>query len=118
MDIVRRKAMLFISVEDFYDKAKNEQRLTREQEKSLYLKMRAGDGEARVLLLKSYLPFIASFIKRSPESIRTLDTVYRCIAALERCADGFDFSQDSESFVHRLSFYLRSCIVGAIADKN
>ena len=110
--------MFFISVEDFYAKAKNMRPLTREEEKSLYLKMRAGDAEARMILLQSYLPFIASFIKRSPENIRTLDTVYRCIAALERCADGFDFSQDSESFVHRLSFHLRSCIIGAIADKN
>jgi RNA polymerase primary sigma factor len=109
--------MLFISAEDFLSKANNIPRIGRDEEKSLALRMKNGDKEARQMLIHSYLPSVAFHVRRVPQSVRTLHTVYACIGSLERAIDKFNFFQDSESFTHHLSRYLRQCITDCIADR-
>ncbi len=106
--------MLFISVEDFFERAKSATRLTREEEKQCAQAM-AESTEARERLICSYLPQVAACIKRAPQKIQTLQTVYTCIASLEKGVDSFNFLQDGESFSHHLSQRLRQCITRCIA---
>ena len=109
--------MLFIGIEDFYEKVGGIERISREEEKELAAKMRNGDGEAREKLIRAYLPFVAAHIRRAPEPIRTLNTVYECIASLEKAVESFNFLQDSEPFTHRLAWCMRQSITKCIANK-
>ena len=109
--------MLFISLEDFYDQARKMQRMTIEQEKECALAMAQGDAQARQRLICSYLPFVAARIRRAPQEIQTLHTVYSAIATLEKGVDTFHFQQDSETFSHHLSWRLRQCLTRCIADR-
>lgn len=106
--------MLFISVEDFFERAKGATRLTREEEKQCAQAM-AESAEARRRLIYSYLPQVAARIKHAPQKIQTLQTVYTCLDALEKGVDSFNFLQDNEKFSHRLSHILRQCITRCIA---
>jgi DNA-directed RNA polymerase sigma subunit (sigma70/sigma32) len=110
--------MLYISKDDFYQKAKTAVHLTREQEKACALAMSNGDIAARQKIIESYLPQVAAAIRKSPEHIQTLNTVYNALATLEQGVDSFNFLQDSESFSHHLSWRLRQCIVRCIADQR
>ena len=110
--------MLFISVDDFLGKAYGATKLTRENEKSLALKMKEGDAEARQAILEGYLPLVASYVRRAPKEIQTLQTVYCCMRRLEESVDSFDFLQDSESFTHHLSLRLRRSVEKCIADHS
>ena len=78
--------MLYITIEDFYAQAESAVHLTREQERACAAAMAAGDTDARRRLIQSYLPYVASAIRRAPADIRTLHTVYAAIAALEMLA--------------------------------
>ena len=109
--------MLFISIEDFITKANTIPRLSREEEKAIVLRMIDGDEEAKDKLIYSSLPSVAFHVRRAPENIRTLNTVYACIDALEKAIDRFDFLQDSETFAHHLSGCLRQCITKCIANR-
>ena len=110
--------MLFISAEDFLAQAGAMPRLTRAEEKALARRMAAGDKTAREALVRGYLPLVASYIRRFPPEIRTLRTVYTCIASLEQGVDRFNFLQDSDPFTHHLSWRLRQCATRCIADRN
>lgn len=107
--------MLFLSVDDFYQKAEKIVRLSREEEKACAMKMAAGDEAARAQIICQYLPMIAVRIKHAPQRIRTLHTVYCCLQALEQAVDGFDFMQERESFAHYFSRALRQCVTKCIA---
>ncbi len=109
--------MLFISVDDFFQKAHAVKRLSRVDEKSCALKMKDGDADARQEIINSYLPMVSSHIKRSPKKLQTLETIYACVRTLEKSVDKFDFQQDSETFTHHLSWRLRQCIVSSIANR-
>ena len=109
--------MLFISVEDFLTQAAAITPLTREEEMALAHRLAQGDAAARETLVWGYLPFTASFVRRAPSSIRTLDTVYACVAALEWAVDRFDFQQTGETFAHRLGNVLRQTITRQIAER-
>ena len=109
--------MLFISVEDFLDRAQAEHRLSREEEKALAQRMADGDAAAREMLVRSHFPVVAALIRRAPENIRTLHTVYACIKAVEAAVDSFNFRQDHERFAHHLNWHLRQCITRCIADR-
>ena len=109
--------MLYITVDDFYAKAGEMTRLTRQQERACAAAMATGDADARRRLIQSYLPYVASAIRCAPADIRTLHTVYAAIAALERGADTFNFQQEGETFAHHLSWRLRQCLVRCIADR-
>ncbi|MBQ8768373.1 MAG: hypothetical protein IJZ15_01800 [Oscillospiraceae bacterium] len=110
--------MLFTGVEDFLTQAKAMPRLSRSEEKALARQMAAGDQAAREALIRSYLPLAAAHIRRAPREIRTLRTVYACIAAVEKGVDSFNFQQDGETFPHHLSWRLRQCITRCIADRS
>lgn len=109
---------LFISVDDFFQKVRSVTRLSIADEKDLALKMKDGDAEARQAILNSYLPVVASYIRRSPKELQTLETIYSCVRSLEKGVDGFNFLQDSETFTHHLSWRLRQCITRCLVDRR
>ena len=109
--------MLFISAEDFFDRAAEMHRMTREEEKCCAQKMAQGDTEARERLILSYYPHAASYVRRLPKELQTLRAVYSFIAALEKGVDSFDFLQDRETFAHHLSWRMRQCLTRCIAER-
>lgn len=109
--------MLFVSVEDFLLQTGAISRLTRAREKTLAQCMVEGDEAARKMLVHSYLPMVAAYIRRAPRCIRTLRTVYACIAQVEKGVDTFNFQQEGETFTHHLGWRLRQCITRCIADR-
>lgn len=109
--------MLYISVDDFFKKANNTTRLSREDEKAYALKMRDGDAEARNKIIGCYLPLAASYIKRLPKELQTLEAVYAFIDSLEKGVDSFNFFQSGETFIHHLSFRFRQCTTRLIANR-
>ncbi len=110
--------MIFISVEEFFNTAKNTPRPTREEEKALAQHMADGDIEARTTLVRGYLSYVAAHVRRAPKEILTLRTVYACISVLEKGVDSFNFLQDGETFGHYLDLRLRQCIVRCLADST
>ena len=102
--------MIYVSVDDFYEKASLCKRLTREEELECARKMKAGDKEAREQLIQSYIPVVAGHIKHTKSHLQNLGLVLYCIQALEKAVDSFDFIQDSEIFSHRLSWHLRQAV--------
>ncbi len=102
--------MIYVSVDDFYEKASLCKRLTREEELECARKMKAGDKEAREQLIQSYIPVVAGYIKHTKSHLQNLGLVLYCIQALEKAVDSFDFIQDSETFSHRLSWHLRQAV--------
>lgn len=108
--------MLFISVEDFFTQADKIPRLTREEEKRLAREM-AQNPAARDQLIRGYLPMVAACIRHAPQELRTLQTVYVCVASLEKGVDSFNFLQDSETFSHHLSWRLRQCLTRCLAER-
>ena len=108
--------MLFISAEDFFIRAKNTPAITRQEERLLAQQMRQ-DPAAREQLIRSYLPFVAGYIRRMPKNLHTLQTIYACLDTLEKGVDSFDFQQDHEKFIHHLSWRLRQCITRCIANQ-
>ena len=109
--------MVYISVEDFLQKTKGLAKPTRQEELAWARAMKQGDGEARQRLIAGYLPQVAGHISQCKDNIRTLSLVYGCLAALEKAVDRFDFAQSSESFTHRLSWYLRQATTKRIAQR-
>ena len=99
--------MLYICVEDFYKKAQEVKRLTREEEKFCASAMEAGDQDARRQLIESYYPMVSSFLKRLPKELQTIKSLYTCLQSLEQGVDRFNFLQDSETFTHHLSWWLK-----------
>ncbi len=109
--------MLFISVDDFYQKTKGLPKLSRDAEKLCAIRKDQGDTEARKQIINSYLPMVASCIRRYPQHTQTLGVIYNCVRTLEKAVDRFNFQQDSETFVHYLSWRLRQCIVRSIVSR-
>ncbi len=108
--------MLFISMEDFLTQASGIPRLSRDAEKDLAQRMVSGDRNARETLVRSQLPLVSALVRRAPQKIRTLRTVYACIATVEKGVDSFNFLQDSETFAHYLGWRLRQCIIRCLVD--
>ena len=102
--------MIFYSIEDFYEKAGKCGRMTRQEEITCAEKMKNGDAAARERMIESYIPMVADHIKRGNKP-QTLGLVLYCVHALERAVDSFDFFQESETFTHRLSWWLRQTTV-------
>jgi DNA-directed RNA polymerase sigma subunit (sigma70/sigma32) len=109
--------MLFVTIEDFYEKAASATKLSRDEEKTYAAQMQQGDLDARQAIINSYLPYVAACIKRAPERIQTIKTVYACLNSLEQGVDQFSFLQDHEPFHHHLSWRMRQCITRCIADR-
>ena len=106
--------MVYISVEDFLEKAGACVRLTRQQDLEYAMAMKNGAMDARAQLIESYIPMVAGHIKYMKGSLQSLGMVMYCMQALEKAVDSFDFMQDSETFSHRLSWYLRQATAAYI----
>lgn len=110
--------MIFISVDDFFQKTRGVTRLSRNEEKKLALEMKEGSSDARQSIVNSYLPMVASYIRHSPKELQTLETIYICVRSLEKGVDSFNFLQDGETFTHHLSWRLRQCITRCLVDRR
>ena len=106
--------MLFLSLEDFYEKANSCSRLSREEEIECAKQMATGNADARERLIQSYLPMTAAHVRHAIPRMQTLGLALYCYQALEKAVDSFHFLQDSETFAHRLSWYLRQATTGYI----
>ena len=102
--------MVYISVEDFFQKVSTLSPMSREDERDCARRMKDGDPLARKQLIESYLPMVAGHIRHVHDQ-QSLSLVMHCLQALESCVDSFDFLQDSEPFSHRLSWALRQATV-------
>ena len=109
--------MIFISIEDFYQKAESCHRLTREEEIQCAGQMKAGDTSARQRLMESYLPMVAGYLRRAKPHMQTLTLALYYVHALGRAVDSFDFLQSNESFVNRLSRGLRQATTSYMARR-
>ena len=69
--------------------------------------MKNGDTIAREQLIQSYLTLVAAHVKRMKPHLQTFGLAMYCVQSLEKAVDSFDFLQDSETFSHRLSWWLR-----------
>ena len=108
--------MIFVTIEDFYEKAENCRALTRQEELECAEKMKLGDTSARTRIIESYLPMTARHVRHAKPEMQTLSMALYCVDALEKAVDSFNFLQDSETFAHRLSWYLRNAVVKYIAE--
>lgn len=108
--------MVYMSIEDFFEKAEKCQVLTRQEELDAAQHMKEGNPDARERLMESYLPMTAQHIKRAKAELQTLGLAIYCVNALEKAVDSFDFFQESETFTHRLSWHLRNATAKYIAD--
>ena len=110
--------MLYISIQDFFDKTAGMTRLSREEELALATAMIQGDTTARNQLLNSYLPTVAGHIRHCKKHLQTIAMVYFCLQALERAVDSFDFLQDRKPFSHHLCRHLRQATVRCIVQQR
>lgn len=110
--------MVYINADDFYKKTACIPPLTRREELEWARQMKLGEASARERLIRGYLPMVASHVKRLQSQYRTLGMILYCRQALEQAVDSFDFLQDSEPFVHRLSWALRQATVKYIVREN
>ena len=109
--------MLFTDVNDFFAKASKLHRLAPIEERDLAQRMLDGDETAKQSILQSHLPLIAAYIRRAPQEIQSLHTVYACIEAVEKGIEGFDFLNSNRPFAYYVSRHLRQCITRCIADR-
>ena len=110
--------MAYITVRDFLEKAAQAPRITREEEKECARLMHEGDAASRERIIANYLPMAASYVRRAAAEYRTLGLVYACLQALEKAVDSFDFQQDGETFVHRLSWVFRQTVFHYMVTKR
>ncbi len=103
--------MIYVSIEDFYEKADLCRVLSRQEEIECAVKMKNGDTASREQLIQSYTPMVAGHIRHAKPHMQSLGLVLFCMQALEKAVDSFDFLQDSESFSHHLSRHLRQAVV-------
>lgn len=99
--------MIFSSIDDFYRKADSCSRMSRQEEIECAKAMKAGDTAARKRMIQSYVPIVKGHIKHMQPHMQTFGLVLYCMQALEKAVDDFNFQQDSETFSHRLSWWLR-----------
>lgn len=110
--------MVYIDIEDFFQKAAACKRLSRQEEIDCAIRMKAGDSDARERIIQSYLPIIAGHIKRLPEHMRTLGCALYFQAELEKAIDCFDFVQYREPFMNRINRICRQATAKYLARKE
>ncbi|MBQ8803132.1 MAG: hypothetical protein IJZ53_05835 [Tyzzerella sp.] len=108
--------MIFISLNDFFEKISDCRKLSRQEEVECARQMKSGDDSARERLIESYLPMVAAHIKRIPSHLQSFGMVIYCQQALEKAVDSFNFEQNGETFAHRLGWYLRQATTRYIAE--
>lgn len=104
-----------ITMEQFYALAEACERLTRQEEIECAQKMKDGDHDAKAKLIASYIPMVEGHIKHMKPQFQTVELVSDCMNALEKAVDSFNFLQESETFTHRLSWWLRETSTRYIA---
>lgn len=104
-----------ITMEQFYALAEACECLTRQEEIECAQKMKDGDHDAKAKLIASYIPMVAGHIKHMKPQFQTVKLVSDCMNALEKAVDSFNFLQESETFTHRLSWWLRETSTRYIA---
>ena len=109
--------MLFISFEDFVGKVNLIEKLTPQKAEKLYIDMKNGKTESREALIEGHLYLVKGHILRQNPEMRTFRHLMECVSALNRAVDSFDFTTKSETFSHRLSFYLRNATTKYIAER-
>ena len=109
--------MLYTCSKDFFEETAKIKRLSREEEKKYGKKMQNGDEEAKRMLINSYLPVVASIIKRYTSNEPSLEVIYRAINTLEEIITKYDFQQDN-LFMNALSLSLRQIMTRYIAESN
>lgn len=102
--------MVYIDIQDFFQKAAACKGLSRQEEIDCAVGMKAGDSDARSRMIQGYLPIIAGHIKRLPEHMQTLGCALFFQAELEKAIDCFDFLQDREPFIDRISRISRQAV--------
>ena len=110
--------MVYIDIQDFFHKAAACKRLSRQEEIDCAIRMKAGDSGARECMIQSYLPIIAGHIKRLPGNMQTLGCALYFQTELERAIDRFDFLQNSEPFIHRISWISRQAVTKYLTRKG
>ncbi len=110
--------MIFVSIEDFFEKAASCHILNRQDEILCAEKMKSGDRDARQKIIESYIPMAANHIKRLNPQLQQMGLAVYCMHALEKAVDSFDFLQESETFVHRLSWWLRDATARYIVSSD
>ncbi len=108
--------MRFLTVQHFFLQAASVARLDRQEEIACAARMRAGDAEAKDALVQSYLPMVAATAKKISTGEPSMELICRFALVLEREVETFDFSQESETFTHRLSLALKKATTAYIAD--
>ena len=108
--------MLFLSADDFFQKAKAFSRMEREEEINCARLMENGDLTARERLIQSYMPVVAAAVRKVSPAHQSLSLVVLCLEVLERTVDSFDFFQNSETFTHCLSNRLKQTVTRYIAQ--
>ncbi len=107
--------MLYTCADDFFDKASSIERLPVEDEMKYIRAMKEGDESAREVIVSSYLPFVAGYIKRTFRADKvSLELIYRCIDKLEEAICRYDIS-DRKAFSRQLSNQLKRTVTGYIA---
>lgn len=99
--------MVYVSIDDFRQKAALCRRLSRQEEFDCAAAMKAGDDVARARLIESYTPMVAGYVGRAPSHMQSLGLALYYLQALEKAVDSFDFTQEREPFSHHLSRWLR-----------
>lgn len=110
--------MLFVSIDDFFEKADLCTPLSREEELHYAREMNEGNADAKKKLLHGYLPHVAAHLKRWPARYVSLELIYRCCQSLDKAVSSFDFIQSSEKFSHRLRWFLRQTTVRYLAERK
>ena len=106
--------MKYTCTDDFFAHAATMQRLSREQELAYAKQAKEGNPTAKQALTDSYLPVLASYLKRYV-SQPSLHLVYLGIQMLDAAVASFDFSAEDPSFSKYLGQEVKKLVTRYIA---
>ena len=107
--------MLYTSADEFFALAASAKRLSREEEKALGTRAKEGDAAALRVLTDSYLPVLASYLKRYTDT-PSLHLIYLGVETLEEAVAAFDFQAENPTFTRFLGDRVRRMMTRYIAD--
>ena len=109
--------MLYTCAEDFFKYASSIERISREDELKLGLKMREGDEDAKEQLIRSYIPVLAAYLKKYSRN-PSLSLVYFGLGVLTDSVTNFNFQIENPTFTRFLGDSVRQTITRYIVDEN
>ena len=107
--------MLYTCAGDFFQYAATVKKISREEEKKLGLEMREGSEEAKEAIITSYLPVLASYLKRY-SSNPGLELIYRGLDTLKDAVAHFNFQSENPTFSKFLGNQIKLMMAKYIAD--